>query len=552
MKLYKPCLSLLISLLTLPGISQVYLSESFETGSKPEGWTEEGVYGNEPWRYRNGGHSPNDNNWQEPADIIDITRNPPAAYEGTYNAIFFKQGDNNERTKLITQELNMLGATSVELTFWLCQIPWTFEGASGWDVLRVYYKVSAEDPWILLHEYLDPVLEWEEQKLNLPNPSGSYYVAFEGQTRWGYGTCLDKISIEETGSQPMFIGEIDFQQPFNNFVPSGSPDVPIMRVDFKVFGNTDSVVLDYIHFNSLNTSDDDIQSNGLKIYTTSTQTFDKNNPLGSATGFSSGVASFTGLNHTLPAGQSYLWLTCDVEADAGHSNIIDVMVAANGIRANGSLYPSSDQSPDGYREVFETRYSEDFEGSHNWSLTGEFEVDSPNGMGGIPGNPNPAEAFSGTRILGTDLTGLGANPYNYEPGLSEAASYLATSPNVDALYYKNLNLFFSRYLNIEVWDQAAIEISTDNGSTWNPIWENNSYLSDFQWFQTRLSIPDEYSRSDMLKIRFKLGPSDGFNNYSGWNIDDIYLTGEFISRDVEVFANGSVPRVEAAIRPVKL
>ncbi len=253
MKLYKPCLSLLISLLTLPGISQVYLSESFETGSKPEGWTEEGVYGNEPWRYRNGGHSPNDNNWQEPADIIDITRNPPAAYEGTYNAIFFKQGDNNERTKLIAQELNMLRATSVELTFWLCQIPLTFEGASGWDVLRVYVKVPAEDPWVLLHEYLDPVFEWEEQKLNLPNPSGSYYVAFEGQTRWGYGTCLDKISIEETGNQPMYIGEIGFQQSFSNFVPSGSPDVPIMSVDFKVFGNTDSVVLDYIHFNSLNT-----------------------------------------------------------------------------------------------------------------------------------------------------------------------------------------------------------------------------------------------------------------------------------------------------------
>ncbi len=194
MNVSRLCLLILISFSTLSSMSQVYLTEGFESGSKPESWTEEGVYGNEPWRYRNGGHSPNDNNWQEPPEIIDITRNPPAAYDGTYNAIFFKQGDNNERTRLITPELDMLGATSVELTFYLCQIPWTFEGASGWDILRVYYKAALEDPWVLLHEYLDPVLEWEEQKLNLPNPSESYYVAFEGQVPYPQRVCPSKAT----------------------------------------------------------------------------------------------------------------------------------------------------------------------------------------------------------------------------------------------------------------------------------------------------------------------------------------------------------------------
>ena len=201
--------------------AQVHLTEGFESGSRPDGWTEEAVSGNEPWRYRNGGHSPNDNNWQVPAGQVDITRNPPAAYAGTYNAIFFKQGDNNERTKLITPSMDLLGSAALELSFYLCQIPWTFEGATGWDVLRVYYKVSDTDPWVLLHEYLDPVYEWEEQKLNLPNPSESYYVAFEGHTRWGYGTCIDNISIVETGTQQLYIGEIEFSQPFNNFTPSG-------------------------------------------------------------------------------------------------------------------------------------------------------------------------------------------------------------------------------------------------------------------------------------------------------------------------------------------
>jgi len=534
MKLHKILLCLLIIYLPVQAFSQSFLYEGFESGSKPEGWTEETVSGNEPWRYRNGGHSPNDNNWQVPAGQEDITRNPPSAYEGTYNAIFFKQGDNNERTKLITPAMNLLGATAVELSFYLCQIPWTFEGSTGWDVLRVYYKVSDTDPWVLLHEYLDPVYEWEQKKLTLPNPSDTYYVAFEGHTRWGYGTCIDSVSIVETGSQPMYIADIDFQQPFSNYIPSGTPDVPMMRVDFKVFGNTDSVMLNNIQFTSLNTSDSDILPGGIKLYNTTSQSFSNENPLGSPSSFSSGVASFTGLDHSLPAGLSYLWLTYDLDQNAEHKHILDVKVEANGISSNGNLYPASDQSPEGFREVFETRYHQDFEGTHNWILTGEFEVNTPNGMGGTPGNPNPPNAFRGTKSLGTDLTGLGANPYNYEPGLSEAASYYATSPNIDVLYYKDMNLFFRRYLNIEVWDNASIEISTDDGITWNSLWESNSYLSDFQWFQTQIPISDDYSRSDQLQIRYKLGPTDGFNNYSGWNIDDIYLTGEFISKDVGV------------------
>ncbi|MGM0472821.1 MAG: hypothetical protein ACQERV_01660 [Bacteroidota bacterium] len=513
---------------------EVYLSEGFETGARPDGWTEEMVSGNEPWRYRNGGHSPNDNNWLVPPEEEDITRNPPSAYEGTYNAIFFKQGDNNERTKLITPELDLLGGTGIELSFYLCQIPWTFEGSTGWDVLRVYYKVSPEDPWVLLHEYLDPVNEWEEKKLNLPNPTSTYYVAFEGQTRWGYGTCIDQVSIRETGTQPLYLGEVEFKQPFTGYIPSGTPNVPVLRMDLKVFGNTDSAMLDQIEFTSLNTSDADITPGGVKLFATTTQEFGTDQPLGSPTDFVGGLAGFTGLDYSMPPGQSYLWLTYDIDLNAAHGNILDVMVAAGAIVANDSLYPAVDQSPEGERIIYETRYSQDFEGTHNWTLTGEFEIDTPNGMGGTPGNPNPSSAFSGTKVLGTDLTGLGAHPYNYEPGVGESSSYLATSPAVDMLYYKNINLFFRRYLNIEVWDHASVQVSDDDGATWYLLWETSSYISDFQWFQEQLVIPDDFARTDRLKIRYKLGPTDGANNYSGLHVDDVYLTGEFISMDVGV------------------
>jgi len=523
---------LFFHLLDLQG--QVLLSEGFETGNKPDGWTEEAASGNEPWRYRNGGHSPNDNNWQVPPEQVDITRNPPAAFEGSYNAIFFKQGDNNERTKLITPPMDLLGAAALELTFQLCQVPWTFEGATGWDVLRIYYKRAVNDPWILLEEYLDPIYEWEEQKLNLPNPSDEYYIAFEGHTRWGFGTCIDAITVEETGSQTLYIGETEFQQPFPNIIPSGSPDVPMMIIDLKVFGNTGTLSMDQITFSSLNTDDGDVLSAGVKLWTTGTQSFDRDTPLGSATDFSGGSASFSGLSHNLEAGHNYLWLTYDVALDAKHQNTLDLQVLANAISAGGSTYPATVQNPDGYRLVYETRYQEGFEGAHNWTLSGEFEVGTPNGMGADPGNGNPDQAFRGSLSLGTDLSGQGTFPYKYEPGISEEAAWTATSPAIDMLYFKNLKLFFQRYLNIEVWDKVAIEISADGGTNWSVLWENNSYLSDFQWIQTQLDISDQYARKDQLMFRYRLGPTDGFQNYTGWNIDEFYLTGEFISKDVGI------------------
>ncbi|MEA3462766.1 MAG: hypothetical protein U9R49_12845, partial [Bacteroidota bacterium] len=136
---------LLVSFFQVELFSQVFLEEGFEDGYKPDGWTEEYVTGAVDWRYRNGGYNPSDPNLDNPITPngeIDIARNPPTAFEGNYNAFFFNQGVDNERTKLITPTLDMMGATAVELSFYLCQIPWTFEGSTGWDILRVYYKAS--------------------------------------------------------------------------------------------------------------------------------------------------------------------------------------------------------------------------------------------------------------------------------------------------------------------------------------------------------------------------------------------------------------------------
>lgn len=533
-KLLRVTIFCLMIIPVFPGMSQVFLEEGFESGARPEGWTEEYISGSEPWRFRNGGHSPNDNNWLVPPGQRDITRNPPAAAEGIYNAIFFKQGDNNERTILASPELNLLGGADMELSFYLCQIPWTFEGSAGWDVLRVYYKVSQDSPWILLHEYLDPIYTWTQQTLILPDLSSSYYIGFEAQTRWGYGTCLDNIKVESKGLKPYWIDDISFQQLFTKEVPSGYEDVPLMRIDITLLGNSGDALLQRIKFNSLNTSDSDINGNGVKLYFTTTQKFSTDHPLGVPANFVSGIAEFVNLNHSLPPGRSYIWLACDIRTDAAYGNILDVKIASGGIHANDTLYPQAESSPEGYRIIHGTRYFENFEAVHGWNLEGEFEVSNPAGGGGSPGNPDPLSAYSGLKVLGTDLTGTGENPYNYENDLGESSSYHAVSPAVDLLYYKNINLFFQRHYNIEVWDKTSIQVSKDNGISWHEIWKNNSYINDFQWIQQQIPVPYEYWKTSGFRIRYQLGPTDAQNSYSGLNIDDIYITGEFITKDAGI------------------
>jgi hypothetical protein len=341
MKILKYVIPAVLIFRCLPVVSQIFLSEGFESGTRPEGWTQEYVHPpvhTEPWRYRNGGHSPNDGNWAIPAGQTDLTRNPSSAHSGTYNAIFFKQGDRNEKTRLITPRLDLSGGAKVELSFYLCQIPWTFGDVTSWDVLRVYYKTSQGGSWILLREYLDPVYDWEQQTVVLPNVSSDYYVAFEGHTRWGYGTCIDDVVIEEKGVQNLWVSQLDFNQHFEQAIPAGSINVPLVRIDLRILGNTGAAVLGNMDFVSLNSSDADIKPNGVKLYHTPTQVFNTLTQVGTSIDFVSGTASFSGLNYSLPQGRSYLWLTADIRPEATHGNILDVLVPEGGILIGDTLY----------------------------------------------------------------------------------------------------------------------------------------------------------------------------------------------------------------------
>lgn len=506
----------------------VLFSEGFESVEIPLNWKEEFVKGAISWRYENGGYSLN--------PTIPNSRKPIAAHSGLYNALFQFQSSNSEATRLVTKKISSLEfAVKPELHFYHAQYEWKHGADFYNDNLRVYYKNGSGSEWKLLQEYTAATTNWVERIILLPDNdlSGDYYLAFEGETKWGWGSCVDDIQIVETGVLQKSLADISVDQVSDLSVSSGTSGNPILRINLKVNGNSGTFPLNSVTVTSLNTNDADITTGGVKLYLTKDVDFNTDMPVGSGVSLSGGRAVFSGLNYTLPTGYSYLWVTYDVSSEAGHRDKLDAKIEANSININGLQYLTTEQSPDGSRDVLRSLHSDDFESGLNWVLSGEFEYDSPYGLGGSQGNPDPGSPYSGSFVIGTDLTGLGDYPGDYEKNLL-SNEYYAESDTFDFTYYNDLTIRYMRYLNIGINDEAAIDISADGGKTWKNAWQNTSMILDDGWKLHEIDITAQAARQKEVIVRYGIGLTNDYWQLSGWNIDNFSITGNHVSKDVAI------------------
>ena len=157
------------------------MQQNFENaGSIPSGWTNEYVSYNIDWIGNTGGYN---------------SSNPTTAHGGTYNAMFYSdyKGD---KTKLVTSVINLSGYINCQLSFWHAQVNWVGDQ----DSLKVYYKTSLGGSWNLLANFSTEAATWTLRSLALPNPNSTYYIAFEGHAEYGYGVCIDDVTV--TGTLP--------------------------------------------------------------------------------------------------------------------------------------------------------------------------------------------------------------------------------------------------------------------------------------------------------------------------------------------------------------
>ncbi len=152
-------------------------TEGFENnGVIPVCWTEEQVSNSGvSWKFNKG----------------DGYANPAAAYSGSYNALFSDASSTDNKTKLVTPCLNLLMVANTKVKFYHTQQVW----GTDQDELRVFYKNSPTGSWNLLAAYTNSITAWQADSLTLPSPSSTYYLAFEGNAKYGYGSCLDNVSV---------------------------------------------------------------------------------------------------------------------------------------------------------------------------------------------------------------------------------------------------------------------------------------------------------------------------------------------------------------------
>ena len=508
-----------------------FFYEGFENNGQnlPTGWINAMVVGNESWKIGEGAGP-------FPEGQVGL---PDTAAVGEKNAYFRVPSFNPYVSRLITPAIDLEFAVNPELTFWHAQVPRDGTNAK----LGVYIATSPTGPWTLIATYQNPVNQWTERVLQLPGSTSALYVAFEGHSGQGLGgsVCVDEVTITETGTLPRELSSVNSYQPTTFLVHTGSQNNEVLKAELRVIGNTGTLILEGFRVNSLNSDDTDIPAQGVKLWYTTSENFINPTQIGTAQSFSNGQAFFSHLDQELPTGYSYLWVTCDVAPDAQPGNFIDVKLPANGITVNSLQYPSEEQDPQGNRKIFETIFYDDFESDKGWIFSGEWQRAEPQGLGGLletqsnTSGPAGADfAVSGTKVIGTDLTGLGTYPGNYEPMLPPLA-YVATTPEISTDFYADVRLSFQRWLNVHLFDHASIGVSTDNGTTWTTIWDNQQVQNTSAWSQISYSVP-QANRKPSVRFRFTLGDTGGTNLQSGWNIDNLVITGTYVTTDVGISA----------------
>jgi len=151
------------------------LSEGFESGELPQGWTIEG-----------------DN--QDPTKTWRVGAGDDQASTGThsgdYNALI-THNNRDEVTYLIMPAFDLGDYDNAQLSFWYVNRNW----ASDIDEIGVFYRIGTEGEWNELWSTADAHATWTNQTLALTGLADNYQIGFRMIDHWGRGIGLDDIVV---------------------------------------------------------------------------------------------------------------------------------------------------------------------------------------------------------------------------------------------------------------------------------------------------------------------------------------------------------------------
>ena len=150
------------------------LSEGYEGGAMPEGWSQYGGWWS--WAFT---HSFQDSD-------VGI-----APHSGNYAAFANSDGDSGLRN-LVTPAIDLTEATIASLSFWYVLPDW----GGDVDALYVKYGTTPTGPWTTLWATSSETYNWTEATIDLSALCGGvYYIDFAEDDGYGYGGAIDDIVI---------------------------------------------------------------------------------------------------------------------------------------------------------------------------------------------------------------------------------------------------------------------------------------------------------------------------------------------------------------------
>ncbi len=192
-------------------------------------------------------------------------------------------------------------------------------------------------------------------------------------------------------------------------------------------------------------------------------------------------------------------------APEGLDAVFTIMFTADGFEAGKSFTETITRRAE--------QYEWNMDVNPGWTLEPSWAWGDPTGSGGDPQN-----GFTGTNVLGYNLSGTYTNSMTVKH---------ATSTSIDCSDLEGVNVSFRRWLGVESsqYDHAVFSVS-NNGSTFQTIWSNPaSDLVDTSWVEVNYDISAVADGQAAVYLRWTMGSSDSLVVYSGWNIDDVVITG---------------------------
>ncbi len=165
-------------------------------------------------------------------------------------------------------------------------------------------------------------------------------------------------------------------------------------------------------------------------------------------------------------------------------------------------------------------YDQDMSANPGWTKSPNTSANQwawgvPTGGGGEYGGPDPTSGYTGSTVMGYNLSG------DYANNLPEMS---ITTPPFSCAGVSGVRLSFYRWLGVEqaVYDHAYVRIS-NNGLNWNNVWQNSATIYDGAWVYQEFDISAWADHMPAVQLRWVMGTTDSGWRYCGWNVDDVQV-----------------------------